>query len=139
MFCPFNPKATAENEHPPDADAEHASDEYIQEVNTIEKMIELASKTGGKCPFSFGKTIAADQDSSEAGDVELRPKERTVGDCPFNFGFKIDADSEDEADVPKSHRASTSCPLVQKHKPTDKVCQPIKIPKSSPLLEKHGL
>ena len=62
-------------------------------------MMELAKKTGGKCPFSFGKP-------PEKAQTPTNKK-----DCPFSFGLDKDADSEDEADVPTGHSKNSSCPL----------------------------
>lgn len=98
MFCPF-----AEEE----GDTE-------QEVMTIEKLMTMGMRSGGKCPFMFEEKPSESTDtvpSSPHKTEDTTPGNSGV-ECPFKFGLNSHADSEDEADVPKGHGQNGNCPLT---------------------------
>lgn len=100
MFCPFAERETSkqddselDGEDTPKTNPRHA------EADALEKMLKMAAASGGKCPF-FGKP------PDESGEEKES--------CPFDFGLRADADSEDEADVPASHKGeNAACPSLK--------------------------
>lgn len=121
MFCPF--KEGVEIDDGEDILCEQgAENPYKQEVDALEKMIAEGLKSGAKCPFSShakmqteSANVVKDVDQMKRPNHELLKDmiEKSGGECPFKFAMGPNVDSEDEADMPKSHRNSEKCPAMK--------------------------